>query len=97
MRNELLQTLSSAPFLLFVAGDSPNSRAAIANLNRALASLDLAVTSVEIVDVYEHPDFTAQARVMVTPALVRRSDPRSRILGDLSVPGQVADFLQLMP
>jgi len=94
MSFEPLRTLSTAPFLLFIAGDSPNSRAAIANLTRALASLDLAVTTVEIVDVYERPDFTASARVMVTPSLVRRADPRMRIIGDLSVPGQVADFLQ---
>jgi circadian clock protein KaiB len=94
VRIEPLDTESSAPFLLFVAGDSPNSRAAIANLHRALVSLDLEPATVEIVDVFERPDITARARVMVTPALVRRSDPRLRILGDLSVPGQITDFLQ---
>ncbi len=88
-----LESRTTAPFLLFVSGDSPNSRAAIANLRRALASLQLTSETVEIVDVYERPDLTALARVMVTPALVRRANPLLRILGDLSAPGQVMDFL----
>jgi hypothetical protein len=90
---EPLASLTSAPFLLFVSGGSPNSRAAIANLRRALASLQLASDMVEIVDVYERPELTALARVMVTPALLRRANPLLRILGDLSAPEQVMDFL----
>jgi hypothetical protein len=94
MTLEPLRTLTSAPFLLFVAGDSPNSRSAIANVRRALVALVLGAETVEIVDVYERPDLTARASVMVTPALVRRANPRMRLLGDLSVPSQLAAFLQ---
>jgi hypothetical protein len=43
--------------------------------------------------VYERPELTALARVMVTPALLRRANPLLRILGDLSAPEQVMDFL----
>ncbi len=94
MRIEALHSRTTSPFLLFIADDSPNSRAAIANLTRALAAVNLSVAAVEIVDVYEQPELAATARVLVTPSLIKRADPRQRILGDLSIPGLVMDFLQ---
>ena len=48
---------------------------------------------IEIIDVFERPDIASMASVLVTPALVRRSDPRTRILGDLSSRQQLSDFL----
>jgi circadian clock protein KaiB len=91
--NESVPQGAPAAFILFVAGASPNSRAATANLQRALAKAGLRAGNVDVVDVYERPDLAAAARVLVTPALLRRSDPQMRILGDLSDPGQLVDFL----
>jgi circadian clock protein KaiB len=76
-------------FLLFVAGDSPNSRLAIANLRRALGDEDF-----EVVDVYEHPDKAADYNVFVTPTLLRRADPRARLYGDLSRLEPLKEFLR---
>jgi hypothetical protein len=88
-----LETGSSGPLVLFVSGDSPNSRAALANLRRALADLNRAEGDVEIIDVFDRPDIAAAARVLVTPALLRRTDPQARILGDLSATQQLLTFL----
>jgi circadian clock protein KaiB len=83
-----------AAFTLFVAGDSPNSRAASATLRRALAQLGEGPDAIRIIDVFEDPQAASEARVLVTPTLLRGSDARVRILGDLSNPGQLLDFLR---
>jgi circadian clock protein KaiB len=82
-----------ATFVLFVARDSPNSRMAIANLQRALLQLGSNPDNVRIVDVFEHPEEASEAHVLVTPTLLRASDSRTRIHGDLSNPLQLAAFL----
>jgi RecA-family ATPase len=89
-----LETGAKGPLILFVAGDSPNSRAAVANLRRTLATLGLSEADIEIIDVFERPDVASLASVLVTPALIRRSDPHLRILGDLSSTQQLLAFLQ---
>jgi hypothetical protein len=82
-----------ATFVLFVAGDSPNSRMAMANLRRALALLGSNLDNVRIIDVFEDPEAASEAHVLVTPTLLRASDSRTRMLGDLSNPAQLAAFL----
>ena len=91
--NRALETGAASPLILFVSGDSPNSRAAIANLHRALATLRRSNDDVEIIDVFDRPDLASMARVLVTPALMRRVDPQIRILGDLSAMQQLLGFL----
>jgi hypothetical protein len=94
MMDPPLETGASGSLILFVAGDSPNSRAAVANLRRTLVALGGSDDDIEIIDVFERPDVASLARVLVTPALLRRSDPRARILGDLSSAQQLLAFLQ---
>ncbi len=94
MINVPLETGGTGPLVLFVAGDSPNSRAAVANLRRTLATLGGSDEDVEIIDVFDRPDIASIARVLVTPALIRRSDPQMRILGDLSSVQQLLAFLE---
>jgi hypothetical protein len=94
MMDASLETGAKGSLILFVAGDSPNSRAAVANLRRTLSTLGGSADDVEIIDVFERPDIASMARVLVTPALLRRSDPQARILGDLSSTQQLLEFLQ---
>jgi circadian clock protein KaiB len=94
MMDAPLDTGATGPLILFVAGDSPNSRAAVSNLRRTLATLGGSEDDIEIIDVFERPDIASTARVLVTPALIRRSDPQARILGDLSSTQQLLAFLQ---
>jgi circadian clock protein KaiB len=70
---------------LFVSGrDAPRSSRAIAAVEDALATLEPGAAR-EIVDVIETPDAAEEARVMVTPLLLRVSPgPQLRVIGDLS-------------
>lgn len=85
-------------FRLFVAGTSPRSRQAIANLRRfAEAHLEGRYELV-VVDVIADPESAERARVLTTPTLVREQPaPPRRITGDLSDIGRVADAFDIDP
>jgi circadian clock protein KaiB len=70
---------------LYVAGDTPRSRQAMANLDRICAHLVGDRTSCATIDVLDDPDRADAERILTTPTLVRESpDPRRRVTGDLS-------------
>jgi circadian clock protein KaiB len=69
---------------LFVAGDSPDSSAAIANLKGLFPNGASSQAEVEIVDVQREPARGAREGVLVTPTLLKLSPaPTCRILGNL--------------
>lgn len=73
---------------LFVAGDSPESAIAIANLQALFPQKDRALDGqgpvIEIVDVQREPARAARDRILVTPTLLKLSPaPPCRILGNL--------------
>ena len=70
--------------LLFVAGDSPQSRQAIANLDQIVgrSGTDAQIT---VVDLFDNPDAAIERDILAIPTLIRDSPPPSfRIIGDLS-------------
>lgn len=70
---------------LYVAGSSPNSVAAVANLTALLASAVADRYELEIIDVLRHPDRALSDAVLVTPMLHKRlPGPACRIFGNLS-------------
>ena len=69
---------------LYVAGDSPNSVAATANLRRVLATLPPERVDLVIVDLLADPERSLRDGVLMTPMLVRVSPaPERRMLGNL--------------
>ncbi|MEP6992418.1 MAG: circadian clock KaiB family protein [bacterium] len=83
---------------LFVAGDSPRSREAAANLMRMCAELLDEPTQVETVDVLLDPDAADEYRILTTPTVVRDGPaPRRRVTGDLRDAAQVLAALALYP
>lgn len=69
---------------LFVAGDSPESAIAIANLKALFPDNESSHVEIEIVDVQREPARAARDGIMVTPTLLKVSpSPRCRILGNL--------------
>jgi circadian clock protein KaiB len=69
---------------LYVAGDGPNSLEARDNLQAFLAGAPGLAVTLEVVDVLVHPDRGLDARIVVTPTLVRvRPLPEQRIVGNL--------------
>lgn len=69
---------------LFVAGDSPDSATAIANLEALWAPHERSQVEIEIVDVQREAARAARDGIVVTPTLLKISpSPRCRILGNL--------------
>ncbi len=70
---------------LYVAGQTPRSRAALANL-RLICEEHLADRySIEVIDLLEHPQLSRGDQILAIPTLVRRlPKPMRKIIGDLS-------------
>lgn len=81
---------------LYVAGQSPKSLRALANLKQ-LCEVHLAGRyDIEIVDLVEHPRLARGDEILAIPTLVRRLPaPIRKIIGDLSDTERVLVGLQL--
>ncbi|MDB4879145.1 MAG: KaiB domain protein [Gemmatimonadetes bacterium] len=90
--------MSDLRLKLFVAGDSPRSREAAANLARACDELLAGQVEVETVDVLREPAVADEYRILTTPTVVRDAPgPRRRVTGDLRDASQVLAALFLFP
>jgi len=70
---------------LYVAGNAPNSRRAVANARTICEEHFAAGYELEIVDLLEQPRRALADGIIVTPTLLRLAPlPVSRVLGDLS-------------
>lgn len=69
---------------LYVAGNAPNSAAALRNLQRIREQLGGEPCEVEIVDLSRTPARAREDAILVTPALVCLSPRRALVLGTLS-------------
>ena len=79
---------------LYVAGDAPNSLAALLNLRTALAALPADRVELEIIDVVSDPERGLRDNVFMTPMLVRYTPhPERRVLGNLGAPGALCRVL----
>ena len=75
-------TASPLVLRLYIAGETPNSMLALANLRAALSNRPY---DLEVVDVLTAPERALDDDVFVTPTLVRVSpEPRRTIVGSLS-------------
>jgi circadian clock protein KaiB len=83
---------------LYVAGQSPKSLRAFANLVRLCEERLDARYDIEIVDLIENPQLAAGDEIVAIPTLVRRLPaPMRKIIGDLSDSDRVLVGLQLRP
>lgn len=81
---------------LYVAGDSPRTRQAKANLQRICAEHLGGDAHCTTVDVLEAPAAAETERILTTPTLVREQPlPRRRVTGDLSDASRVLVALGL--
>jgi circadian clock protein KaiB len=70
---------------LYVAGQTPKSLAACANLNRICEEYIKGRYSVEVIDLLEKPQLAAGDQILAIPTLVRQLPaPVRKIIGDLS-------------
>ena len=83
---------------LYVAGESPKSLEAFANLKRLCETHLGSRYEIEIVDLLENPRLARGDEIVAIPTLVRRLPaPMRKIIGDLSDTDRVLVGLQLRP
>jgi circadian clock protein KaiB len=94
---ETAASLGGSPLLrLYIAGQSPRSLDAFANL-RAICDQHLpGQYEIEIIDLVENPELAAADDVLALPTLVRLNPPPTRrIIGNLSDTDRVLGYLKL--
>ena len=70
---------------LYVAGQTPKSVTAFANLKNLCEKHLAGRYSIEVVDLLKHPDLAEDDQIVAIPTLVRRLPPPIRkIIGDLT-------------
>jgi circadian clock protein KaiB len=70
---------------LYVAGQTPKSMAAMANLKKICDEHLDGRYKIEIIDLIEKPQLAKNDRILAIPTLVRKlPEPLKRIIGDLS-------------
>lgn len=83
---------------LYVAGQTPKSLTAMANL-KSICDVHLAGKyQIEVIDLVKNPQLARGDQILAIPTLVRQlPSPMRKIIGDLSNTGQVLVGLDLRP
>jgi len=84
--NELSQIASEQWQLrLYVAGQTPKSVTALANLKKFCEEYLQGKYRIEIIDLLQHPELAKRDQILAIPTLVRQlPQPIRQIIGDLS-------------
>jgi circadian clock protein KaiB len=83
---------------LFVTGATPRSARALRHLQRICERYLAGQYTLEVVDLFDHPEAAAEAQVIAAPTLVKDSPgPVRRLVGDLSDEARVLVGLGLPP
>lgn len=83
---------------LYVAGQTPKSIRALANLKRICESHLAGKYSIEVIDLVENPQIGKEHQILAIPTLVRQlPEPLIKIIGDLSNTERVLVGLSILP
>jgi circadian clock protein KaiB len=83
---------------LFITGSTPRSMRAIENMREICDENLKGRYSLEVIDIYEHPEATRELQIVASPTLVKiLPEPLRRIIGDLSDKDRVLAGLNLRP
>jgi circadian clock protein KaiB len=83
---------------LYVAGQTPKSIVALANLKRICDEHMNGQYRIEIIDLMENPQLAQRDQIVAIPTLVRElPSPLKRIIGDLSNTDRVLVGLDVVP
>jgi len=83
---------------LYIAGQTPNSIAAIVNLKKICAEKLRGKYRIEVVDLLEKPQLAKGDQIIAIPTLVRKlPQPVKKIIGNLSKTASVVVGLDLQP
>lgn len=80
-----MTAMATYRFRLYIAGDTPNSAHALANLTALCDSQLRGRHEIEVVDVFREPCRALAERILMTPTLLKLSPaPVQRIVGTLA-------------
>jgi circadian clock protein KaiB len=83
---------------LYVAGQTPKSMLAFANLKKICEEHLAGLYHIEVVDLLENPHLARGDQILAIPTLVRKlPEPVRKIIGDLSDTERVLIGLDLLP
>jgi circadian clock protein KaiB len=83
---------------LYVAGQTPKSVSAFANLNKICKEYLAGKYQIEVIDLLENPQLAKGDQILAMPTLVRKlPEPVKKIVGDLSNTVKVLVGLDLRP
>jgi len=83
---------------LYVAGQTPKSLLAFANLKKMCEAHLAGQYRIEVIDLFEHPQLAKGDQIFAIPTLVRRlPTPLKKIIGDLSNTERVLVGLDIRP
>ena len=83
---------------LYVAGQTPKSLTAFANLKKLCEAHLAGCYKIEVIDLLKQPQLAAGDQIVAIPTLVRKlPEPLRRIVGDLSNTERALVGLQLRP
>ena len=83
---------------LYVAGQTPRSLAALANLKRLCEEHLASRYEIEVIDLVQNPQLARGDQILAIPTLVRKLPaPMRKIIGDLSNTDRVLVGLDLRP
>ena len=94
------ETAAGEKFLLrlYVAGQTPKSLTAFANLRKICETHLAGRYEIEVIDLLERPQLARGDEIIAVPTLVRKlPEPITKLIGDLSDTERVLVGLQLMP
>lgn len=81
---------------LYVAGETPKSVRALANLRRLCETQLAGSYRIEVIDLLKHPELAAGDQILAVPTLVRKVPlPVRKIIGDLAATDRVLIGLDL--
>jgi len=88
--------MNEVRFTLYIAGRTPRSLKAIANLQR-IGDANLGGRyQLQVIDVIENPEAAEQQRILTTPTLIKEAPlPARRVTGDLTRSTRVLSGLAL--
>lgn len=84
--------------VLYVAGQSPRSLTAFANLKKVCEEHLQGRYNIQVIDLIEQPHLARRDQIVAIPTLVRKlPEPIRKIIGDLSNTEKVLVGLQILP
>jgi len=82
---------------LYVAGQTPRSLRAVANIQRLCAGQLKGRYRLEVIDLYQQPQLAQGDQIVAVPALIKRlPDPLRMVIGDMSDAERVLHGLDLL-